>query len=99
MAEQQQRLVPGGFRTLRLLCLPALFWALLWALWPVHADAADVADSPDKGSPARTLLPEDSPLSPLVNDAHLSGGFHLKLIHSSAGLGNVDLIAILARHN
>ncbi|WP_302735995.1 OprD family outer membrane porin [uncultured Desulfovibrio sp.] len=76
MAEQQQRLVPGGFRTLRLLCLPALFWALLWALWPVHADAADVADSPDKGSPARTLLPEDSPLSPLVNDAHLSGGLY-----------------------
>ena len=32
-------------------------------------------------------------------DAHLGGSLHLELIHSRTGLGNVDLIAILARHN
>lgn len=29
----------------------------------------------------------------------VSGGFHLKLIHSSAGLGNVDLVGVLTGHN
>ena len=30
---------------------------------------------------------------------HQPGGFHLKLIHSSAGLGNVDLVGVLTGHN
>ena len=90
MAERRHRRVRGECRALRgsvgravaLFCLPVLFWALLWALWPARVDAADVADSaadtdsPDKNSASRTLLPEDSPLSPLVNDAHLSGGLY-----------------------
>ena len=27
-------------------------------------------------------------------DAHLSGGLHLELVHSGAGFGNVDLVAL-----
>ena len=32
-------------------------------------------------------------------DADLAGGFHLELVHGRAGLGNVELIGILAGHN
>ena len=32
-------------------------------------------------------------------DTHLGGGFHLELIHSGAGLGNVDLVGVLTGHN
>ena len=31
--------------------------------------------------------------------ADLGGGFHLELIHGGAGLGDVELVAVLARHN
>ena len=30
---------------------------------------------------------------------NLVGGFHLKLVHGRAGLGNVELVGILAGHN
>ena len=29
----------------------------------------------------------------------LTGGFHLELVHSGLGLGNVELVAVLAGHN
>ena len=32
-------------------------------------------------------------------DADLAGGFHLELVHSSLGLGDVELVAVLAGHN
>ena len=32
-------------------------------------------------------------------DAHLVGGLHLELVHSGTGLGDIDLVAILAGHN
>ena len=31
-------------------------------------------------------------------DAHLVGGLHLKLIHRGLGLGDVQLVAVLAGH-
>jgi len=31
--------------------------------------------------------------------ANLVGGFHLELVHGRAGLGNVELVGILAGHN
>ena len=38
-------------------------------------------------------------VAPLEVDANLAGGFHLELVHGRAGLGNVELIGILAGHN
>ena len=32
-------------------------------------------------------------------DADLAGGFHLELVHSGLGLGDVELVAVLAGHN
>ena len=32
-------------------------------------------------------------------NAYVGGGFHLELVHGRAGLGNVELVGILAGHN
>ena len=32
-------------------------------------------------------------------DTHLGGSLHLELIHSATGLGNVELVVVLSRHN